>query len=74
MAKYKTKIGMPETLQAVLQEIQAVGAVTGVSDQHFEVELEEDDEYDLGVTVMQLKSSLQAITSEIIEVDRPTPA
>jgi hypothetical protein len=71
MTVYKLKIDLPETMRSMVQEVQGVGSLVGITDQHLIVQVEADDRYDLGVIVCDLQSTMVALWSEPIAVMKP---
>lgn len=72
MTTYKGRISVPDIISSFFQEIQGVASVTGVTDQHVDVEFDETSLYDLGVVVTELVHTLRTLTMEIINVSVET--
>lgn len=73
MTTYQAKIRLPDAMQTTVQEIEAVGAVVGITDQDLLVEFDCTDPYDLGVVVTDLEHTLQTLWMEGLPITRPVP-
>jgi hypothetical protein len=77
MTTYTAKITLPAMVQTMVQEVQAVGAVVGITDQHLLVEFDVDDDaelalYELGRTSAELQQTLLTVTCDpAISVSMP---
>lgn len=78
MPKFVAHMALPETWNDVVEEILGVGAIINLDDcinrGRFDIEFEEDDMYDLAVTVQELQNTLNSILGYAsVTITKPVP-
>lgn len=73
MTIYRTKIELPDEMKTALQEIQGIGSLAGITDQHLLVEIDTDDEYALGQEIAELRHTLESMWQTPLTISRPVP-
>lgn len=70
----KCKIELPSAVKAMVEEVQGVGKIDGITESYLNVTLEAENEYELGYMVHELEGSLYAATGDPIKIIIARPA
>lgn len=76
MTSYTAKMPLPDILEELMAEINGVAAVINTDsmliDGFFEISFEEEDMYDLAVTVMNLQDAINSILGYMaVQIGKP---